>query len=102
MKRKTNPDLTREIVEAACRLMERLKDSEHAVFEGLPDGNRLSIEIAVLPPVDDHSMGAMRVLPDSTQGRGDRSNEVLRESGIVKDCHPLFGTGGNRALDHDA
>ena len=101
MKRKVNPDLTREIVEVACRLMEQLKDSEHAVFEGLPDEKRLSIEIAVLPPVDDHSMGAMRVLPHSSQDQGDQSNEVLGESRIVKDRRPLFGTGGNRTLDHD-
>ena len=37
-----------DLVEAAHRLLIRLEKSEHAMLIGLPDGCRLSIEIAVL------------------------------------------------------
>lgn len=63
MKRNSSSDPAREIAEAACRLMNHLDRPEHAMFEGLPDGRRLSIEIAVLPPVEEGATGAMRVLP---------------------------------------
>lgn len=63
MKRNHASDPDREIIAAACHLLAWLGRAEHAMFEGLPDGRRLSIEIAVLPPVDEEATGAMRVIP---------------------------------------
>jgi hypothetical protein len=64
MNRKYGTQTADDLVEAARSLLTRLGASEHAMLIGLPDGRRLSIEIAVLPPVEPGSEGAMRAKPD--------------------------------------
>jgi hypothetical protein len=64
MNRKSGTRAIGDLVAAARSLLTRLGVSEHAVLVGLPDGQRLSIELAVLPPVDPGSEGAMRAKPD--------------------------------------
>jgi hypothetical protein len=64
MNRKYRAQAASDLVAAARSFLTRLGESEHALLIGLPDGRRLSIEVAVLPPVDSGSEGAMRVKPD--------------------------------------
>jgi hypothetical protein len=52
--------LHKDLVDAACCLMEQVHGTEHSILEALPGGNRLSIEIAILPPMEDSDEGAMR------------------------------------------
>ena len=61
--------LTRELIEAAVQLMERREECELTLFESLPKGHRISIEIAILPPPDPDSVGAMRAIPARTARR---------------------------------
>ena len=65
MNRKHGTRAVHDLVAAAKSLLERLGEPEHALLIGLPDGRRLSIEIAVLPPVEPGSEGAMRAKPDA-------------------------------------
>jgi hypothetical protein len=64
MNRRYGKKTAGDLVEAARSLLIRLEKSEHAMLIGLPDGCRLLIEIAVLPPVEPGSEGAMRVKAD--------------------------------------
>jgi hypothetical protein len=57
--------LHRELVDAACRLMEEVAASEHSILEGLPGGNRLLVEIAILPPAAEFDEGARAARPPS-------------------------------------
>ena len=60
-------DIADDLVREARLLLERIGQAEAALLIELPDGQRMSIEIAVLPPVEPESQGAMRVKPAETQ-----------------------------------
>lgn len=64
MNSRPDPKITQAIVKAASRLLKEATASEHEVFETLPNGSRISIEIAILPPVDEDATGAMRTRAD--------------------------------------
>ena len=63
------PKITQAIIKAASKLLAETTSTEQEVFETLPNGNRISIEIAILPPVDDEATGAMRTRPDAATQR---------------------------------
>jgi hypothetical protein len=44
--------LRKQLVDAACCVMEAHDKSEHAITGELPGGNRILIEIAILPPLE--------------------------------------------------
>jgi len=56
-------DLHKNLVDAACSILEHFNAKEHTILEGLEGGNRLSIEIAILPPAEQFKEGAMRTPP---------------------------------------
>lgn len=58
------PRSTQALVKAASKILEETTTTEQEIFLTLPNGNRISIQIAVIPPVDEHSIGAMRTRPD--------------------------------------
>jgi hypothetical protein len=55
--------LHKDLVDAACCLMETLPHTEHSILEALPGGNRLSIEIAILPPVEEGREERVQIRP---------------------------------------
>ena len=67
MNRDVELEIADDLVREARLLLKRINQSEAALLVELPDGQRMSIEIAVLPPVEPESQGAMRVKPKETQ-----------------------------------
>jgi hypothetical protein len=63
------PRSTQALVKAASKILEETTTTEQEIFLTLPNGNRISIQIAVLPPVDENSTGAMRTRPEDGEYR---------------------------------
>jgi hypothetical protein len=59
------PRSTQALVKAAAKVLEETSATEQEIFLTLPNGNRISIEIAILPPAEEGSTGAMRARPET-------------------------------------